>query len=68
MAAHEQAVFNRGASRDPVEPGSPAVTDLSSAEQQERKRRAKRTAILLALVAGSFYVGFIVLTFFRGQH
>ena len=34
----------------------------------ERKRRAKRGAVLLGLVAAAFYVGFIVLTFFRGQH
>ena len=68
MAANEPMVFNRGASRSPVEPGRQAVTTLSPTEQEDRRRHIKRTAILLALVAGSFYVGFIVLTFFRGQH
>jgi hypothetical protein len=41
---------------------------LSSAEQAQRRRRAKRTAALLGLVAATFYVGFIVMTYFRSQH
>ena len=41
---------------------------LSPSELGERKRRAKRSAILLALVAGTFYFGFIVLTYFRSTH
>ena len=44
------------------------VADLSPDELAERKRRAKRGALLLGLVAAAFYVGFIILTFFRGQH
>ena len=41
---------------------------LSPGEVEERRRRAKRSAILLAIVAGSFYFGFIVLTYFRSAH
>ncbi len=44
------------------------VNALSSAEQVERRRRAKRTAVLLGLVAATFYIGFIVMTYFRSQH
>ncbi|MEJ0037242.1 MAG: hypothetical protein WDO68_14385 [Gammaproteobacteria bacterium] len=44
------------------------INALSAAEQAERRRRVKRTALLLGLVAGSFYVGFIILTYFRSQH
>jgi hypothetical protein len=44
------------------------VNALSLDELAERRRRAKRGAILLALVAGAFYVGFIVMTLFRGAH
>ena len=40
---------------------------LSPTELAERKRRAKRAAVLLGLVAAAFYVGFIVLTFFRSH-
>jgi hypothetical protein len=41
------------------------MRDLSPEELAERRRRAKRGALLLALVAGAVYVGFIALTFFR---
>jgi hypothetical protein len=41
---------------------------LSPSEIEERRRRAKRAAILLALVAGAFYFGFIVLTYHRSTH
>ena len=44
----------------PVESGPQAL--------ESRRRRAKRSAILLALVAGTFYFGFIVLTYFRSTH
>jgi uncharacterized membrane protein (DUF485 family) len=44
------------------------VNAMTPAEQAERRRRAKRAAVLLGLVAAAFYVGFIVLTFFRSQH
>ena len=42
--------------------------NLSAHEAEERRRRVKRTALLLGLVAASFYVGFMVLTYFRSQH
>jgi len=41
---------------------------MDATELAERKRRAKRAAVLLGLVAAAFYVGFIVLTFYRGSH
>jgi hypothetical protein len=41
------------------------MADIPPAEIAERRRRAKRAALLLALVAGAVYVGFIVLTFVR---
>ena len=44
------------------------LSTLSPDELAERKRRAKRGAMLLGLVAASFYIGFIILTFFRGSH
>jgi hypothetical protein len=44
------------------------VTVLSPEELAERRRRAKRAAVLLAAVAITFYVGFILLTWFRGSH
>ena len=42
-----------------VEPGPQAL---------ERRRRVRRTAVLLGLVAASFYIGFMILTYFRSQH
>ncbi|MEJ1966127.1 MAG: hypothetical protein WDO56_33110 [Gammaproteobacteria bacterium] len=44
----------------PVESGPPTL--------ESQRRRAKRSAILLALVAGTFYFGFMVLTYFRSTH
>ncbi len=44
------------------------VNAPSPAEQAERRRRVKRTAVLLGLVAAAFYVGFIVMMYLRGQH
>ena len=32
----------------------------------ERRRRVRRTALLLALVAAAFYLGFIVMALVRG--
>jgi hypothetical protein len=43
------------------------MATLSPDELAERRKRAKRAALLLAIVAGSFYVGFIVLTYFRSR-
>jgi len=38
---------------------------LLSAESQARRRRVRNSAILWALVAGAFYLGFIVLSLVR---
>jgi hypothetical protein len=38
-----------------------AASDTS----MEQRRRARRAALLLGLVAAAVYVGFIVMTFFR---
>lgn len=47
---------------------SAVIKEMSSTELAERKRRARRAAVLLGLVAAAVYVGFMVLTFFRGSH
>jgi hypothetical protein len=36
------------------------------AADAERRRRVRRSALLWALVAGSFYLGFIVMALVRG--
>jgi uncharacterized membrane protein (DUF485 family) len=36
--------------------------------RRERTQRSRRLAILLALVAAGFYVGFIALSLFAGRH
>ena len=41
---------------------------MPSDEQADRRRRAKRTAVLLGVVAAVFYFGFMVLMYLRGQH
>jgi hypothetical protein len=41
---------------------------MPSDQQADRRRRAKRAAVLLGLVAAAFYFGFIVLMYLRGQH
>ena len=43
---------------------SAIVEDRS--EHQQKLRRARGGAILLALVAASFYLGFIIITALRG--
>jgi uncharacterized membrane protein len=45
-----------------------AQTEMATTGLAERKRRVKRAAVLLGLVAAAFYVGFIVLMVFRGSH
>ena len=45
-----------------------SVNPLSSPDMEEKRRRAKRAAVLLGLVAAAFYIGFIVMTYFRSQH
>ena len=42
--------------------------NVSAHDVDEKRRRAKRAAVLLGLVAAAFYIGFIVLTYFRSQH
>ena len=44
------------------------MTTMTPEQISERRAKARRSAILLGLVALSFYVGFIILTFFRGAH
>ena len=42
-------------------------TDLSPDAEAERRARVRRSTILLAIVALSFYVGFIVMSVSRAQ-
>jgi hypothetical protein len=44
------------------------VPALSPAEEAERRRRVRRSVIVLALVAAAFYIGFIVMAVTRGLH
>jgi hypothetical protein len=39
---------------------------IDPADDAERRRRVRRTAILLAVLAAAFYFGFIVLAVTRG--
>ena len=41
---------------------------LSPAEETERRKRIRRSFIVLALVAAAFYFGFIALAVTRGIH
>jgi hypothetical protein len=41
---------------------------LSPAEEADRRKRIRRSFIVLALVAATFYFGFIVLAVTRGIH
>jgi len=45
-----------------------SIPALSPAEQADRRRRIRRSFVVLALVAASFYFGFIVLAVTRGIH
>jgi hypothetical protein len=40
---------------------------LTSAQEQARRRRVRRSALLWALVAGGFYFAFIVLSLVRAR-
>jgi hypothetical protein len=40
---------------------------LMSADERDRRRRVRNSAIFWALVAGAFYVGFMVLLVVRGS-
>jgi hypothetical protein len=42
--------------------------NLSEHDVEEKRRRAKRAAVLLGFVAAAFYIGFIILMYLRGQH
>jgi hypothetical protein len=42
--------------------------NLSAHEVEEKRRRARRAAVLLGLVAAAVYLGFIILTYFRSQN
>jgi len=35
---------------------------MATDPDQERRRRVRRTAVILALIAAAFYVGYIVMT------
>ena len=41
---------------------------MNPADESERRRRVRRSAIVLALVAAAFYVAFIVMAVTRGIH
>jgi hypothetical protein len=42
------------------------AADSMTGAQRTQQRRLRRSVLLWALVAGSFYVGFIILTLVRG--
>ncbi|MBX5462334.1 MAG: hypothetical protein IRZ28_14740 [Steroidobacteraceae bacterium] len=44
------------------------VTAVNAPDEQERRRRVRRSFIVLVLVAVAFYVAFIVMTVMRGGH
>jgi hypothetical protein len=44
-----------------------AETSMTPEQVTERRARARRTAIVLGLVALAFYVGFIVMSVSRSQ-
>ena len=41
---------------------------MDPADDAERRRRVRRSAVALALLAAAFYFGFIVLAVTRGIH
>jgi hypothetical protein len=45
---------------------APARAPDGPAEQAERRRRVRRSAILFAVIAAAFYFGFIALILVRG--
>jgi len=46
-------------------PGS-APASLSPVDEAGRRRRVRRSAILFAVIAATFYLGFIVMALVRG--
>ncbi|HEV7714240.1 MAG TPA: hypothetical protein VGO53_01510 [Steroidobacteraceae bacterium] len=47
---------------------SSEVPVVEPGDESDRRRRVRRSAILLALLAAAFYFGFIVLAVTRGTH
>jgi len=43
------------------------VTSLSNADDIERRKRVRRSALVLALIAAAFYFGFIIMSIVRGR-
>jgi hypothetical protein len=41
------------------------VTILSDADDTERRKRVRRSALVLALIAAAFYFGFIIMAISR---
>ncbi len=46
--------------------GAPVTVAHGPADEAERRRRVRRTAILFAVIAAAFYFGFIALVLLRG--
>ncbi|HYL00161.1 MAG TPA: hypothetical protein VEU78_03135 [Steroidobacteraceae bacterium] len=46
--------------------GAPGSIAHGPADEAERRRRVRRTAILFAVIAAAFYFGFIALILVRG--
>ena len=44
------------------------MTEVASKEELERKKRVRRTALLLFAVAAAFYVAFIAMSVMRSRH
>ena len=43
----------------------PVVTALSNVDDAERRKRVRRTALVLAIIAAAFYFGFIIMAISR---
>jgi len=41
------------------------VTALSNVDDAERRKRVRRTALVLAIIAAAFYFGFIIMAISR---
>ena len=42
------------------------MPSTAMATEEERRRRVRRSALIWALIAAAFYIGFIVLSLLRG--
>lgn len=47
---------------------APQERRTAMADDADRQKRVKRSALLLGAVALAFYVGFIIMSVMRGQH